>query len=80
MGGKDSVGAAGPPLRENQDAKATNRANVAIPMATHDVIACALFCLDTEAVSDAPHSWHARDPGLTSAPQDGQVDTMGAPQ
>jgi hypothetical protein len=52
-----------------------------MPMATHGAIACAFHCLGAAGtVRDVPHSWHARDPGLTLAPQDGQVDTMGVPQ
>jgi len=52
-----------------------------MPMATHGAIVCAFHCLGaTWAVRDVPHSWHARVPGLTSVPQDGQTDTMGDPQ
>jgi hypothetical protein len=67
--------------RLNKDINATTRAIVAMPMATHGTIVCTLQGAGaTGAVRDVPHCWHARDPGLTVAPQDGQADTMGVPQ
>jgi len=49
-------------------------------MAAHGAMVCAFHCLGAAGTRDAPHSWHARDPGLTSASQSGQTDTMGVPQ
>ena len=53
---------------------------MAMTMAAHGAIVCAFNCLGAAGRSDAPHSWHARDPGLTSASQSGQLVTMGVPQ
>lgn len=79
MDGEDSGTA--PLPRPNQDASATIRAIVAMPTATHGAIVCALHGAGVAgAVSDVPHSWHDRDPGLTSASQAGQVVMTGVPQ
>jgi len=81
IGDENGADAAAPLLRSNQVTSATARAIVAMPIATHGTIVCAFHCTGAAgAVSDVPHSWHARDPGLTSVPQDGQTDTMGDPQ
>jgi len=57
------------------------RASDAMPRAAHGTIVCAFQgARATAAVSAVPHSWHARDPGLTVVPQDGQADTMDVPQ
>jgi hypothetical protein len=67
--------------RSNKAINATAMANVAMPMAIHGMIVRAFEGAGaTAAVSDVPHSWHARDPGLTVIPQDGQADTMDTPQ
>jgi hypothetical protein len=53
----------------------------ATPIATQGASACALQGrVDARAASDVPQAWHARDPGWTAAPQDGQLDTIGVPQ
>jgi len=75
------AGATAPLSRPNKATNAMARAIVAMPMATHGAIVCAFQGAGaTAAERDVPHLWHARDPGLAVVPQDGQVDTMGAPQ
>ncbi len=69
------------PPRSNQDINEKTRENAAKPMATHGTIVCTFDdWLGTTAVKDAPHAWHAREPGFTFAPQEGHVATIGAPQ
>src|SRR5512134_3098163 len=68
-------GVAAPLPRSNKAASAMPRASMAIMMAAHGAMVCAFHCLGAAGTRDAPHSWHARDPGLTSASQSGQVVT-----
>jgi hypothetical protein len=80
-GGNTGSGTTAALSRLNKAANATTRASDAMPIATHGTIVCALLGVGaTAAASDAPHSWHARDPGLTVAPHDGQTDTIDVPQ
>jgi len=80
-GGNNGSGATAPLSRLNKATNATIKAIVAMPRAAHGAIVCAFLGAGaTGAVRDVPHCWHARDPGLTVAPQDGQADTMGVPQ
>jgi hypothetical protein len=80
-GGNGDAGATTLSPRSIKDTSATARATVEMPMATHGAIVCAFHVMGaTGSVRDMPHSWHSRQPALTVALQDGQVDTIGVPQ